>query len=796
MTRADRLLCTSMAALAVLGTSMLGLGQPDPSLALLMFTVAVTSVYLTDIKGWVRLNRLAASVGALTAAVIALSDIGHKQPDQQLIAIAHLLVYLQIVLLFQEKNARVYWQLIIMSLLQVVVAAVLSLSLFFGLLLVVYLVLALATLAVFFVCRETRRYPVSPLVGAPPEAAELAFGGNSAQPQRFYPLDASRGVLRVSQWGVVSTTCKMVLTTLVVTVVVFFAIPRFGGTPWKGNSVATRHVVGFSQQVTLGDLGMVATDPGLVMRVQFVDVESGQPIELKEELLLRGSVVTTYSSDDRQWSLGNWNFRKDRPDPLQPPPLGEPVTEQIITLEPLSEPVVFCVYPPYRLDHSPTGIWFDRNRQQLVRSEDLSDSQINIKIATTSIRDEKQLNLVPQPIPPDDLQFDKLRRMPVVYRQRREVDPLPGLRELARQVLSEAGVDPGDRIRAVQALEAYLKRPGQFTYSLGNTGRTPAGVDPIEDFVTRRRRGHCEYFASALALMLRSQGIPSRIVIGFRGGTWNSIGRFYQIRQLHAHTWVEAYLTAKDLRGFASRRDLAGAAGGWLRLDPTPENNAAGVSRVTGVLAGFGELTSYAELLWSNYILGLNQQKQHDSIYNPLARTLAATLRGVFDANSRRQLIPPVVSRIRSGLQTWMQGNWFSWRGGLVAMTVCLVAAGLLQLLRLQYLYLRSLAARLRRRRASQTFRETRFYGRLEQLLKRHGIIRGQGETQHEFAMAVGGHLAESPSTQPAALLPGKIVDAFYQVRFGHSPLDKVQAESVEQALLDLESAFRGRTRL
>jgi transglutaminase-like putative cysteine protease len=784
-----------MAALAVLGTCILGVGQPDLTLPLLMLTVAVTSVYLTDIKGWLRLNRLAASVGALTAAVIALSDIGHKQPDQQLIAIAHLLVYLQIVLLYQEKNARVYWQLVMMSLLQVVVAAVLSLSLLFGVLLVLYLILALGTLAVFFLCRETRRYPVSALVGTPPEASEWAVGGHSGEPQRFYALDASRGALRVSQWGLVSTTCKMVCATLVVTVVVFFAIPRYGGTPWRGNAANARHVVGFSQQVTLGDLGMVATDPGLVMRVQFVDAESDQPIELKDELLLRGSVVTTYSSDDRQWSLGNWHFPRDSRQ-LPPAPLDQPITQQIITLEPLSEPVVFCVYPPYRLGPSPAGIRFDWNRQQLVRSEEQSESQMNIKIATTSIRDEMQLNLVPTTINLDHAPLDTLLRMPVVYRHRKQVDPFTGLAEVARRALAEAGVEARDRIRAAQALEAYLKRPGLFTYSLGNTGPTPAGVDPIEDFVTRRRRGHCEYFASALALMLRSQGIPSRIVIGFRGGDWNSIGRFYQVRQLHAHTWVEAYLERKDLGSFASRNDLQSATGAWLRLDPTPTRNSAGMSQVTGLLAGFGELTGYAELLWSNYVLGLNQQKQNDSIYNPVARTLTATLRGVFDANTRRQLIPPIASRIRVGLRTWLRGDWFSWRGGLVAMAICLIAAGLLHLLRILYRYLRSLTARLRRRRAGQALRETRFYGRLEQLLKRHGIVRGPGETQHEFAMAVGGHLAESPATHLAAHLPGDIADAFYRVRFGHVPLDREQVENVERALLELESAFRGRKRL
>ena len=67
-------------------------------------------------------------------------------------------------------------------------------------------------------------------------------------------------------------------------------------------------------------------------------------------------------------------------------------------------------------------------------------------------------------------------------------------------------------------------------------------LDPVEDFLVKRKKGHCEYFASALALLLRSIDIPARMVNGFKGGDWNNLTQSMNVRQKHAHSWVEAYV--------------------------------------------------------------------------------------------------------------------------------------------------------------------------------------------------------------------------------------------------------------
>jgi len=86
---------------------------------------------------------------------------------------------------------------------------------------------------------------------------------------------------------------------------------------------------------------------------------------------------------------------------------------------------------------------------------------------------------------------------------------------------------------------------------------TTAPKDPLANFLFERKEGHCEYFASAMAVMLRSLAIPSRVVNGFRGGEFNDLNGQYVVRASDAHSWVEAYFPGH----------------GWVGFDPTPASS-------------------------------------------------------------------------------------------------------------------------------------------------------------------------------------------------------------------------------
>src|SRR5688572_18551291 len=124
----ERLLQIHVAVLAALGTLLLGMGQQKATLPVLAIFAAVTSVYFTDILRWFWLNRTLGNIAAIGGLLVASYEFFYENPsEQQLLAIANLLVYLQIVLLYQKKNERRYWYVMVLSLLQVVVAAALNL---------------------------------------------------------------------------------------------------------------------------------------------------------------------------------------------------------------------------------------------------------------------------------------------------------------------------------------------------------------------------------------------------------------------------------------------------------------------------------------------------------------------------------------------------------------------------------------------------------------------------------------------------------------------------------------------
>ena len=100
------------------------------------------------------------------------------------------------------------------------------------------------------------------------------------------------------------------------------------------------------------------------------------------------------------------------------------------------------------------------------------------------------------------------------------------------------------------ALENYLRTHFGYTLQLSRT----VPHDPLANFLFERKQGHCEYFASSMAVMLRTLGIPSRVVNGFRTGEFNDLTSQYVVRASNAHSWVEAYFPDY----------------GWMAFDPTP----------------------------------------------------------------------------------------------------------------------------------------------------------------------------------------------------------------------------------
>ena len=157
----------------------------------------------------------------------------------------------------------------------------------------------------------------------------------------------------------------------------------------------------------------------------------------------------------------------------------------------------------------------------------------------------------------------------------------PRVISLAREI---AGAAKDDAKRAILLLQFFRD---DFQYSL--TPGDPGDADPLSRFLFDTRTGHCEYFASSLAVMLRAVGIPSLVVNGYLDGEWNPYGEYLVIRQSDAHSWVEAWID-----------------GEWQILDPTPATAA-----VPG--PGFSEWQAMLDayrMRWYRYVINYTFRDQ------------------------------------------------------------------------------------------------------------------------------------------------------------------------------------------
>jgi len=780
--RIERSLQVNMALLSVTSTLLYGMGQRDALLPGLVMTAAVVSIWLTDAKGWFRLNRAVASILAVVAFLTVAREMLSWDNVVLIRAIARMLVYLQMILLFQRKDHRVYWQLIVLSLLLVVVATVFNQGALFGLLMVAYLYMAISSMTLLFLHHEAGRYASaeSPLPGRAeataarlwPLAAEASVAaGDVTRPPEERGC-ASRDFLR--------RLVSMGLGTLGFTAVVFFILPRLGQPAWRSPFHQQRRMVGYSGQVELGELGRVLEDPAEVLRIGLTDPATGRMYPVDGAIYLHGTVLTQYA--DRRWTLPHGSDSVYRLRATRRPPPGEDVA-QTITIEPMDRPEVFCVQPFYSLKRQP-ALLFDPNRGSLLRALELCSERCHFRLRTNAFRKGHQKSLVPAPTKPPNL--GPLLQLPS--------DQLPTLVDLAERWMAEPAWAGRGRIDRARYLESKLRNSDRFQYSMKPRGQTST-IDPIEDFVKDNPQGHCEYFSTTLALMLRSQGIPSRLVVGYKCDEFNPLGKFFQVRQLHAHTWVEVYLPPEEVPRYeqigGGERTWAGGA--WLRLDPTPGTGSEQLGAAGRALATVGKGIDWLEYLWNNYIMEMDRSRQRQAVYRPLVDWA----KGAYERLTSRQWWKETSRQVLQVVNpaNWRIEKWFSWRGGLVAMGVCFVLVVVYRAARYVVRRCRNWLSRRRRRAVEASRARVEFYQQFLSLLRCQGIRRPLGQTQREFARSVGRHLAAQPARSELAGLPERIADAFYEVRFGGHPLDKAQRQEVEQALARLEAAFDRRRR-
>ena len=526
--------------------------------------------------------------------------------------------------------------------------------------------------------------------------------------------------------------------------VLFFVFPRFSAGYFARSGVQPSLMSGFSDNVVLGQIGEIKKNSSVVMRVQ-----TGAPVKYPL-LRWRGVALTTF--DGRRW------YTHDAPKELKTPDAdgwitlgsratieGRPAVQvQYLTLlQPMASDALFAPSQVFALRGNfatEEGTYSSAVRHSALKV-DSTGSIYNQSKNMGQIRYEG-VSLLPvaRPSTARSAGTQYSEEMRETYLQLPDgLDPR--IPELARKITASAN-NPYDKSLA---MEEYLRT--HFAYTLRLAGKP--GTDPLAYFLFEARAGHCEYFASAMTVMLRTLGIPSREVNGFLPGEYNDVGGDYIVRASDAHSWVEAYFPGS----------------GWLTFDPTP--GAGGVSG--GMFSRLALYLDWFQLAWSEWVINYDMSHQTE-----LARNVGHVSTDWKRSWERK------FHRMQNDSMQWLV-RWqrrhpemrFAFPILLLVGLVLLRAGWLWSALR--WLWLRWETSRPAEGRNNPQL-AARLYGELLRLLEIRGFSRAEAQTPREFAAS----FALQPAIAPAVR---EFTDLYLQARFGGSPCNTLRLRTLLDAV-------------
>jgi protein-glutamine gamma-glutamyltransferase len=780
----------SMAAQVAWSGLLLAIAEGRPSPQMISPVLAIAGLVLTDRRGTFRLTPGWATGAAFFGFCMALAELFAGGIEARLLWGAHLLVYLTWVLVFLPKTTLLNWLLCALCLLQVAVGAVLmTRSGIYGGLVVLYFFLAVWTLSVFSLHQARERLePAAAGIGAARRevwarerrgGARLALAFAEAGPagllpaaERLRAASQVHGAIQLDpheRWlrlRFVTGPFVAASASLGVGLVFFVLTPRvwIGSGPPRDDeplAPAAFAVTGFSDNVQLGDFGEILTSAEPVFEVRLSDADTGAPLDVlrhawqagMDEPLFRGAVMSRYVPNSGRWESAS-NRNSIRIDGRR----RSGMVRQEISLEPIDTDVLFAMHPA-------RACRIHAGRRPLVAYQDprtarLFSSREHTRPVTYSVYSPRQWA-------GDEGDLADGGVSQPTYRDQALPADLPQLVALARRVAGyrDDGTTPGAAEMARRLL-VYLRDSQQFVYSLDMT-RADQSSDPIEDFLFRRRAGHCEYFASALALLLRSVDIPARLVNGFKGGEPRDDGSF-EVQRRHAHAWVEAFYDGR-----------------WHVLDPTPPAaRSASVEQMASSVRSFDDLLDVMSRSWAKYVVAMDLNTQRRDFYEPLRDSIQQ----LWDSlQGDRQTAASLMASARDFLSS--PRRWFSWQGGLVTFVLLLVLCGCWWVARRVWRGVRYLWTQVRTA-AIDRGRQVEFYEHFRRVCERQGLVRPPGQTQREYAGDVSRRLEPLLAGAGLGGFPAQLVELFYRVRFGEEPLDRQSALEIERRLGALEEAL------
>jgi transglutaminase-like putative cysteine protease len=495
---------------------------------------------------------------------------------------------------------------------------------------------------------------------------------------------------------------------LVLAGIIFVFLPRSSQADFRLGGMRGITSTGLSEQIRLGDFGEIKKSRDVVMRVLLDERQEARAARW------RGAAYDRYVDGEWRASFGEVSElpRSAIGEYLLNRPSDEEGISSEVFLEPLDTDLLFLPPASLRLSTSLPSVFVDA--YLAVRTG--RPRRAGRHYAVEWLADAA----------PDSTALGAVRLASETERYYLQV---PALSEDFSR-LAEQVVPAGRPVRETAAIvERYLE--STYDYTLTTPARTRP--DPLEDFLFEARAGHCEFFATAMVMMMRARGIPARLVTGFQAGEINDLGNFEVVRKEDAHAWVEVF-----------DRSL-----GWLTFDPTPAaTSAATTSSFEFVTLGVDSL----RMLWDMYVVTFDYERQRGvwrragSVLGWTAAAADATMD--FATRERNALVSVGVALLlglalastRMGRSFWTR---FRFRWPFRPWTV----------------------------RPRGSYSAVRFYGDLLARLERMGFHRTPGSTPGEYAQAL------------ESQLPGltELTRLYYRVRFGGVGLDRDELARAER---------------
>lgn len=621
---------------------------------------------------------------------------------------------LQISRLFNRHTAKEYQQIAVLAFLHLIAGTVLSTDISYAAIFVGFVIVTPWMLALSHLRREIEgNYPASATTDRN-AAADVAR------------VLASRRVVGASFLG---GTALLSIPIFTITLVLFLFFPRVGLGFLSFGHGRSQQVAGFSDRIELGGFGLIRFDPTVVMRVAALHTNGGASLA---SFRMRGTAFDSY--DGRVWR----RTHRGVPSPERTKELFS-IAGQLrdtddsysISLEPLREPVVFVPEGTVAIRVPPRIVAGAGRPREIVVADDFEvryHDADDIGLQYTAYVPRS-----PEPLPAGWNDSDLYLEIPEHHER---------VVELARRVIGNATSASEKASRILH----FLQSSGGYRYTLDQP--EVGNALPLDVFLFRAKAGHCEYFATAMAIMLRSVGVRSRNVTGFLGGHFNSYGNYYVLRQGDAHSWVEALIPEQ----------------GWRTYDPTPASRERFGPRENSFTA-LREFIDSLRAKWTEKIVGFDLESQF---------TLFQKLSQFFSGQRARSNQERGIHRDEP-TERMLSGSKSGWLIGLVALVALGFAINLARL-RARRTKLAGASPKL----ASHQKAAQSLYEQLDQTLTRLQRPRATFTTplEHARSLALAGYAGAETVRE--------VTDAYMRSRYGDVVLSLAEEEELRAKIRGL----------